>query len=90
MPVPRLVARREGLAHASGVRVLFVEAGSPAERAGVREGDVIVGLGERSVSGIDDLQRLLAEEPIGSSSSLAVLRDGHQRLLAIVPTESAA
>jgi S1-C subfamily serine protease len=90
VPVPRLVARRERLAHASGVRVLFVEAGGPAERAGVLEGDVIVGLGEQAVSGIDDLQRLLAEGPIGSACPLVVLRDGRQRVLAIVPMESAA
>jgi len=90
VPVPRLVARRERLEHASGVRVLFVEAGSPAERAGVLAGDVIVALGERAVSGIDDLQRLLAEGPIGSACSLAILRDGRQRVLAIMPSESAA
>lgn len=90
VPVPRLVARRERLAHARGVRVLSVEVGSPAERAGVLEGDVIVGLGEHAVSGIDDLQRLLAEGPIGSACPLAVLRDGRQRVLAIVPMESAA
>lgn len=90
VPVPRLIVRRERLAHAKGVRVLSVEAGSPAERAGVLEGDVIVGLGEHAVSGIDDLQRLLAEGPIGSACPLAVLRDGRQRVLAIVPMESAA
>ena len=88
VPVPRRVARLQGLASARGVLVLGVEPGSPAERAGVRERDVIVGLDDRPIAGVDDLHRLLTEDRIGVRSTLRVLRDLEPRALEITPVDS--
>src|SRR5690606_21755554 len=60
--VPRALARANHLAVASGVLVASVEPGGPAHRAGLRQGDLILGLGDRPVSGIDDLHRQLTAE----------------------------
>jgi S1-C subfamily serine protease len=60
----------------TGVMVLEVVAGSPAARAGLRPGDIIVGLGGRPIAGIDDLHRFLDEEPVGRLYQLELLREG--------------
>ena len=66
-----------------------VESGSPAARAGIRDGDVIIGWDNEAVSGVDDLFRLLTEERIGVAVRLAVLRSGEKRVIKVVPRESA-
>jgi S1-C subfamily serine protease len=89
-PVPREHARASGLAVASGVLVLSVEQGSPAHRAGLAEGDVIVSLGEHQVAGLDDLHRLLTDERIGESLPVTVLRRGRRVRCTIVLAEARA
>jgi S1-C subfamily serine protease len=81
----RHIARRHGLAYESGVLVLSVERGSPAEQVGLREGDVVVGLAGEPVSGVDDLQRLLGGERIGTEMALEVLRNGDRLSLVVRP-----
>ncbi len=76
----------------SGVLVQTIEPNSPAQKAGLREGDVIVALDSKPVGSVDDLLRHLAEERIGVTTPLAILRrDGRavERLvLEIAPAES--
>ena len=86
-PVPREQARANGLAAASGVVVLSVEPESPASRAGLAEGDVILSLGERPVTGVDDLHRYLTDEQIGVSLPLTALRRGRRIRVTIEPAE---
>jgi S1-C subfamily serine protease len=83
---PRLV-RAYGLPASSGVLILSVEAHSPAQATGLRERDIIVSLDGQPVAGVDDLQRLLTERPIGSRVSLVFLRGTDRRELAITPAE---
>jgi S1-C subfamily serine protease len=87
-PVPRNQARANGLAVTSGVLVLSVEAGSPASRAGLAEGDVILSLGDLPVAGVDDLHRYLTKERIGAEVPLTLLRRGRRLRLSIVPAEA--
>jgi S1-C subfamily serine protease len=88
VPLPRRIARAYQLRVESGVLVISIEPDSPAERAGLREGDAIVGYGDQPIAGIDDLHRLLTEERIGVRSSLAVIRRGEKVVVDIVPEES--
>ena len=74
----------------SGVLVASIEPDSPAARAGLREGDVIVGFDDAVVAGIDDLHRLLTEEHVGARSRLAVLRGTERLELEIEPQEARA
>ena len=67
--------------------VIGVESGSPAEQAGVRQRDVIVGLDEKPMTGVDDLHRLLTEARIGVPSKLTVLRPDGRAEIEVVPTE---
>jgi S1-C subfamily serine protease len=87
VPIPRAVARANQLAVSSGVFVVSVEAGSPAARAGLRDGDVVLAFAGQPVTGIDDLHRLLTDERIGVAATLTILHTAQRRDLTIVPSE---
>lgn len=78
-PINRNIARYYNLAINTGVLVLVVEPNSPAEKSGLREGDVIVSLAGEPVEGVDVLHRLLTEETVNTRVDLVVIR-GTQRL----------
>ena len=86
--LPRALARAHDVAAAAGVLVASIETGSPAAIAGLQVGDIILALADRTVTGPDDLHRVLTEERIGESVALTVLRGGARRVLAITPVES--
>lgn len=88
VPVARRVARFHRLPVESGVRVESVEPDSPAERAGLSAGDVIVAYGTSHVRGIDDLQALLTDREVGVESEMTVLRGVERLHLKVVPRES--
>jgi S1-C subfamily serine protease len=73
-PLAPAVARQLG--RCRGVEVVSVMSASPAHRAGLQPGDVIVSLDSAAVEDVGDLQRLLTEELIERSGSLTVIRDG--------------
>lgn len=87
-PIPRALARANQVAAASGVLVTSIEKKSPAAGARLEEGDVILAFDGQTVSGIDDLHRLLTEERIGMATGVTVLRRGARKQLAITPAES--
>ncbi len=88
-PVPRRVARFHRLAADHGVLVAGIEPGSPASRAGLREGDLIVAFGGDPVSGIDDLHRQLVAKVIGIPSSITLIRHTEKLDLVVTPEELA-
>jgi S1-C subfamily serine protease len=90
VPIQRRVVRLNGLGVESGVLVVSVEAQSPAEKAGLLEGDVIVGYDDRPVEGIDTLHQLLTEEKVGVEAVVTVIRRSEKRSFPIVPQESRA
>ncbi len=73
------VVRGRGPAVPTGVAVVNVVTGSPAEAAGVRPGDVIVALDDMTVRTIDDVHRFLSRAPIGGDTQIGVLR-GTERI----------
>ena len=87
-PLHRRLVRFYDLPQESGVIVSAVTPGSPAQRAGLREGDVIVALDGKAVAGVDDLHRLLTDAHVGVSRSLTVLRWTEKLELQVVPQEA--
>lgn len=87
--IPRLLARAHKLNGATGVLVIGVEKQSPAERAGVAEGDVIIGLDDAQVRTVDDLHKWLTDARIGAVCRLTLLRRSQKIELTVVPEETA-
>jgi S1-C subfamily serine protease len=88
VPLPRRIVRYYNLPVESGVLVVSYESESPARKAGLLEGDIIVGLDDHPIAGIDDLHKLLTEERIGQESTLVVIRRTEKLGLRIFPIES--
>ena len=63
-----------GLAQADGVRVLTLESGSPAERAGLREGDVIIGIDGVDIDSVDRMHQTLDASRIQRDLPVKLLR----------------
>jgi S1-C subfamily serine protease len=87
VPVHRRVVRFHHLKADFGVLVAGIEPGSPASRAGLREGDVIVAFGGEPVAGIDELHRHLVADVIGVASMITVIRHTEKLDLVITPAE---
>jgi S1-C subfamily serine protease len=89
VPLPVRVVRYFQLGHNSGVQVVDVAPNSPAHRADLKEGDVIISLGSEPVTSVDDIHRRLTREAIGKSLGVVLLRGWTARLeKSIVPAES--
>lgn len=81
----RTIARHYQLETLTGALVLATEPGSPARKAGLQEGDVIISLEGEPVEGVDVLHRLLGEDRIGIKTRLIVLRGSKRLEFTVVP-----
>jgi serine protease Do len=73
------VAESLGLGQARGVEVARVEAGGPAEKGGIKVGDIILKFNGVPVEGAGDLPRLVASTPVGSRATVTLWRKGAQQ-----------
>jgi S1-C subfamily serine protease len=85
VPLHRVLIRGHHLTVNSGILVVGVESNSPAHRAGIQEGDTIVGLNDHPVADIDSLHRLLADYQSGERMSLTVVRGTEKLPLNVEP-----
>jgi S1-C subfamily serine protease len=88
--LPRRITREFGLDGDGAVAVLSAERGSPAEAAGLRDGDAIVELAGRRVGGVDDLHRILTQHDVGKPAELRVVRRLDLVTLRVTPVEAPA
>jgi S1-C subfamily serine protease len=87
VPIPRTALRRFELTQSTGVAILAVEPNGPADQAGIQEGDIVVGLGEKPTTSIDDLHKLLMELPVGVPAPVRLLRGERQIERWVVPDD---
>lgn len=87
VPLHRRVVRFFHLPLETGVLVISTEKDSPAKRAGLREGDVIVAFDENSIGSVHDLHKVLVGEQIDATAKLVVIRHTEKLELSILPAE---
>jgi serine protease Do len=75
------LAKSLGLPKAEGALVADVTQGGPAEKAGVKQGDVIVDYDGHDIAKLRDLPLAVAETPVGEKAKVDVWRDGHAQPL---------
>ena len=90
VPLPRRTVREYDILRESAVYVISVEHDSPAERAGVREGDLLVKFNGTPIGGIDDLQRALTHSEVGVKTDVSVVRETGRYELQITPERQSA
>jgi S1-C subfamily serine protease len=84
-PVPAAVAQKYG--RKNGLRLAEVIGGSPAARAGLRAGDLVLDVGRTPVQDAQGIQRQLFDDAIGVPLPVTVLRNGAMVDVVAVPTE---
>ena len=85
VPLHRMLVRGHHLPVSSGVFVAGIEPDSPAARAGLREGDLIVEFNDQPIGDIDTLHRALTDYQSGARADITVLRGTEKIALAITP-----
>jgi S1-C subfamily serine protease len=81
--LPEGLRRKLGLEQESGLLVVGVEAGGPAEQGGLLIGDVVLTLGGQPIRHTDDLRGLLGSDRIGQPTPVRVVRAGESRDLSV-------
>jgi S1-C subfamily serine protease len=76
MPGPVPANWRERLGRKTGLLIAQVVAGAPADRAGLRQGDLLLTVAGKPVAVSQDLQRLMFSEAIGRPLAITVMRNG--------------
>ena len=87
-PIGRDLSRANGVPSRTGIRVLEVVAGGPADRAGVRVGDILVAFDGATLASLTDLQRALDADRIGRPAMLSLIRRGERLAVTVTPVES--
>ncbi|MDR0373227.1 MAG: trypsin-like peptidase domain-containing protein [Nitrososphaerota archaeon] len=84
--IPQDIAEQAGLEQETGVMIFSVEVGSPARKAGLSMGDVLVKFNGKPVTDFYDLPRLLTEDVIGKETKATLIRRETLLEATIIPT----
>jgi S1-C subfamily serine protease len=85
VPIPSSLARRFDLVNDHAALVLRVEPKAPADKAGVREGDLIVAINGRLVTGPDELTRLVSRLPRNTAVEVTIVRGDSRVEVSVFP-----
>jgi len=88
VPLPRRLVRYYNLPAESAVLIVSFEPDSPARRAGMQEGDLVIAFDGTTVAGIDDLHKLLTDERLNRLVPVTVVRRTEKLTLQITPSEN--
>jgi len=78
-------AREHGLDRVEGAAIMQVEPGSPADRAGLVQGDIVLGIADERIVTVSDLQAILTRQEPEQEVTLSVLRNGREQSIQVIP-----
>ena len=87
VPIDTRLRRFHHLTQSSGMLVLDVASDGPAAAAGILRGDVLVTFDHESITGVDDMHRMLTAERAGRSVPMRIVRQAALEKLVVVPDE---
>ena len=87
VPVPENLQQRLNIKNVQGLMILAVDAGAPAESAGILIGDIVVAVEGVSVDNLEDLQSVLGPESIGKNLRFRLIRGGESKEVVVTPGE---
>ncbi|MGB6067840.1 MAG: trypsin-like peptidase domain-containing protein [Desulfomonilaceae bacterium] len=85
----RRMVRLHNLSVEHAVETIRVYPGDPADRGGMRDGDLIVAMADKPVGTLDDLHRFLTEWPVGQPVKITILRRANKEEIEVIPSEEA-
>ena len=86
-PLTRELAQAFGLKQPQGALIASVDKGGPADKAGIRVGDVVTRYNGTPVEAMNDLPRLVAASKPGETATITVWRDGTEQQITLTPEE---
>ena len=86
-PLDRRLARKHALTQKTGVEISDLQAGKPAARAGLKDGDILLAIDGKEITGIDQIHRLLDASSIGRTLLARVLRGVSLLEVKVTPEE---
>ena len=87
VPLPQPIQQALGRQQATGLLAMGVEPGGPADKGGVILGDILVGIGGKAITEMEDLQAELAGERVGQATPIEVIRGGQSHSLTVTVGE---
>lgn len=84
-PIPPALSKATGVYQPYAVYVAHVDAGGPAAKAGIKEGDLLIAAGTQVLTGLDDLLRALDHHSIGRVTEFLVIRNARLMTVAVTP-----
>jgi serine protease Do len=81
------LSQKFGLKSAKGALIGDVAKGSPAEKAGIKRGDIILEFNGKKVSDVGNLRNMVAQSKIGAQIPLTIMRSGKEYALQVTTTE---
>ncbi len=87
-PLSPYLQRQLGVKGQAVVEVVAVEDRGPAQRAGLRPGDLVISLNGEEIGSVDDIHRMLSRWQPGKPASMVILHDGQRFTMEIIPGES--
>lgn len=87
VPVLRKIVHHYSLTNTNGILIVSMDEESPAKKAGLEEGDIIIAFAGEKIEGIDELHRLLDEEKVGVRQTVTVIRRAEKLDVEIIPLE---
>jgi serine protease Do len=77
------LAKAMKLKNDKGALVNDVVPGSPADKGGMKQGDVIIAFNQKNIDGPRDLSSWVAQTPVGQEAKVAILREGSEKQLTL-------